>query len=349
MERIIHGDADDHGPDAQHDQGDRTLEEGDDPEGEQGSGEDGYQDPEHVGKAFITEPEDDANEDRRQGQGQERIFLDAGGIPDSHFRTAGGGDGDVREFRLRPGLDRLQKSHQFRIPTRFAASEGRIEKDDAGAAVPREQETVLHPAPGRGIQRFQALQNRRKQPQRIAPEIGRCKSGSQRIETPAVFLHPVVDIAGKGQEGVHAGIIGLRQEIGPVLPDEAEDRFDRIGIGTHPQVRDEAGRIGIGPDPAEGGHGVHQAVGIGIRRVAGLEENGHPVLPQAVIDLRIPLAFLRLRQEGGDVLLVVHPQGGQGAEAYENGQQDHRQPFPGRQEIVDMQDDPLHRPMSIRG
>ena len=349
MERIVHGDADDHGTDAQHDQGYRTLEQSDNPEGEERPGEDGHQDPEDVGKAFITEPQDDTDKDRREGQSQERVLLDAGCVSDGDFGTTGGSDGDVRELRFRPRLDRPQKFHQFRVPARFAAPERRVEKDDAGATVPREQEPVLHPAPGGRIQGFQTLQDRREQSQRIAPEIGRCEPGGRRVETPPVLLHPVMDIARKGQEGVHAGVIGLRQEIGPVSADETEDLLDGIGVGVHPEVGHQGGRIRFGPEVAEGGHGVHEAVGIGLGRVPGLEEDGHPVLSQAVIDLGIPLALLRLRQEGGDVLLVVHPEGGQGAEPQQDQEQSDRQTFPGRQGIVDMKDDPLHRPMSIRG
>ena len=145
VERVVHGDADDHAPDAEDDEGYGRLEKGDDAEGEERPGQDGHENPENVDEAFVAQPKDDGDEDGRQRKGQQRVFLDAGGIPDGHFRTARRGDGDVEIGRGRPGLDRVQERHQVRVPARFAAAEGRIEEHHAGAAVLREQEAVLHP------------------------------------------------------------------------------------------------------------------------------------------------------------------------------------------------------------
>ena len=60
-------------------------------------------------------------------------------------------------------------------------------------------------------------------------------------------------------------------------------------------------------------------------------------------------AFLPQSEESGDVFLVVHPEGGKGAEGQDDGQEGRSQPLAGRQAVVDMQDELLHRPSSIRG
>ena len=97
--------------------------------------------------------------------------------------------------------------------------------------------------------------------------------------------------------------------------DETEDLLHGARIGGNLEVRDQPGGVGLGPEGAESRHRVHDVVGI-FR--LGFEENGHPVLPEAVIDLGIALAFLALRQERGNVLIILHPQGGQGAEAQDD-------------------------------
>ena len=163
VERVVHGDADDHGTDTQDDERYRTLEAGDDPEGEQGAGEDGHEDPEHVGEAFIAEPQDDADQQGGDGQGQEGVLLDPGRISYGHLGAAAREDADVRELGRRPRLDGIRQGNQLRVLPRLAAAERRIEQDDAGTAVAREQEAVLHAAFRSRIQGFQALQNRREQ------------------------------------------------------------------------------------------------------------------------------------------------------------------------------------------
>ena len=56
-----------------------------------------------------------------------------------------------------------------------------------------------------------------------------------------------------------------------------------------------------------------------------------------------------LVQEGEDVLLIFHAQGGKRAESQQESHQEDGQPLVRRQVVIDMQDDLLHRPSSIRG
>ena len=140
--------------------------------------------------------------------------------------------------------------------------------------------------------------------------------------------------------------------------DETEDLLHGARVGGYLQVRNQSAdgsvaaiggggdRVDLGPVLAEGGHRVHQAVGI---LLVGFEENGHPVLSEEVVDVGIALAFLALRQEGRNILLVVDPKGGEGAEAQDEDQEEDRAALMRRQPVVDMQDDSFHRPRSIRG
>ena len=358
VERIVHGDADNHGPDPQDDQRDRAFEERNDSKGEQGAGEDGHEDPEDVGEAFVTQPQDDADEESGNRQGQEGVLLDAGGVPHCHLGTAGREDADVRELCRRPRLDSVREVNELRILPGFAAAKGRIEQDDAGTAVCRQEEAVLDAALCRRIERLQPLQDRGEKAQRVAAHILGREGRGHRIEAPLVLRHLFIDKTRGCEERVHARIIRLRQEIGPVRADEIENLRHGAGVCGHLHVRHHAADgsvlavggdgncVDIGPILAEGGHRVQQAVGI---FPVGFEENGHPVLAEAIVDVGIALAFLALRKECGNVLLIVHPKRQQRADSQDDGHEENGPSLVRREIVVDMQDELLHRPMSIRG
>ena len=89
VQRIIDGDADDGAADSQDDDRHAALEKGDEPQGKGRTGADGKEDPEDVREAFITEPEKNTDQDRRQADGQEAVFADADGVFHGHLRAAG--------------------------------------------------------------------------------------------------------------------------------------------------------------------------------------------------------------------------------------------------------------------
>ena len=88
VERIVHGDADDHRADAQDDDRDRTLEEREHAQRESRAEENRHTDPEYIGKAAERQPEHQTDKQQGDGDRQEAVFLDTGRILGCHQRTA---------------------------------------------------------------------------------------------------------------------------------------------------------------------------------------------------------------------------------------------------------------------
>ena len=165
MQRIVHGYADDGAADSQNDDGDACLEKRDEPQRKNRSGSGGNQYPDYVGKPFVAEPEQQADEDGGHSQGQERIFLDAGSIFHRHFRGSGGSDakpGHIGHHRL---LHFRQAGHQLCIVRTLRSAVGRIEKENAACPVLRKQAAFFHPDRRSG--RAEALKHRREKLQRV--------------------------------------------------------------------------------------------------------------------------------------------------------------------------------------
>ena len=222
VQRIVHGNADDGAANSQHNEAHTALEQGDKAQGKHGSGTDGQQNPEHVREAFVAEPEDKGNKNQRDGKRQQGVFFDAGGILYRHFRGAGRSEGYLRILCPDTGLGGIDIGREDCILTAFTASVGRMEQDDSGAAICCKQAIFNELRCSAGL--IQALQDGRKKPQRIRAQVPGLEGTS--IERQLVLLHLLRHIAGCCEKGIHARIVLLFQEIGPVATQKVQNGQD---------------------------------------------------------------------------------------------------------------------------
>ena len=169
MQRIIDGYADDGAADPQHNEADAALEQGDDAQRNEGAGGNGNEDPEHIGQAFVAEPQDNADKYGGNGQRQDGILFDALGVAYGYLRAAGGKDADLRIGLAYFLFHFIDLGQPLGVAGGFAAAVGRSEEENAGFPAWGKEPAVHHLCLGHGL--LKALENGAVQVQRIGAHV----------------------------------------------------------------------------------------------------------------------------------------------------------------------------------
>ena len=353
VERIVHGDADDHRADAQDDDRDRTLEEREHAQRESRAEENRHTDPEDIGKAAERQPEHQTDEQQGDGDRQEAVFLDTGRILGCHQRTACRENVYAGAIGLHLRRHVREQLRQVGVAAGFAAAERRIEEHHAAAAVGGEDMTILHPIVAHGVQITQAREDRREEAERVAPEPISRQRLAGRIERLPDFVQPRAHIARLCEQRVDSRIIFIRKEIRHTCRDEIENFPDLPAIDGYLQVGDPPEGIARFPGLGEAVHSRQDAVHGFFRLPFPFEEHGDLVLSaKPLVDVRVTLRLFVVRQESRDIFLVAHAEGREQEQGQQGGQQHPHQRLMRREIVVEPEDRLLHRfnfSSSIRG
>ena len=128
MQRIVHGDANDHGGDADDDDRHAVPDQGDASDSENPSECDRKHYPEYIREAFVGENQQQADKEHGQGYGQNAVLFDLRGVGNGDQRRAHSGHGDIRMLRLGPADGLIDQPCDLGVHARLARPVRRSQK-----------------------------------------------------------------------------------------------------------------------------------------------------------------------------------------------------------------------------
>ena len=346
VQGVVYGDADENGADADDDDGDGRFEQGDGAQGEEPTGDDRESQPEDVPLVAHGKEEYRHDEDECQGDGEEAVFLYLGGVGDSDKGCAHGRNlnaGDIEHGLFGHVVDEVGEAGVMAgVGRRVGGGH-----EGEGVAFVVEEVSVGHLVGIGGTEGCETLQGGGEEVEGVVADGLNGDGGHGEGEHPADTLHAGVDVAGLFQQGVDTVVVLVGEEEGDVVLyvfNGVEGlRLFRPALQLH---RQRIGLFGFRPMGFEGVDGFHQtflSFVVGQGAVGCTEDEcDFALVAQTFIDGGVFSVFFVLREEIGDVFLVVQPSPQPDAQTDTCQKQQCGEPFSLRQVVVYGEEEACH-------
>ena len=205
---------------------------------------------------YVAEPAESIEQQSQdkhgcQRNGQDAVSDNLPGIPHGNLRSAHHMCLYLWISHLHLADSPVEQSHKAGIHIRLTAAERRGEHHDGTLHVGREDIAVVHLEAKRPAGLPKLCHHRRKESQRVTPDILADDTARREHQGIQVILELPVHKPGLAEQAVHPSVVLLREEERDVPTDEIRHLAERIEVKRRLQVAAPACRIALFQDPGK--------------------------------------------------------------------------------------------------
>ena len=242
MQRIIHGDANDHRRDSDDDDRHTVPDQGDASNGEKPAESDRDHNPKDVREAFVCEDKQQTDKEQGQRNGQYAVLFDLCSVGDGYQRRTHSGHGDLRMLCPKPIYGLIDKFRHLGIHPRLTRPIWRGQEGKPVAVLCEYAviDNVIVRVGGTGPE---PLKHRSEQMQRIRSDIGDHRVSGREQQRLTVRLKLPTNVVLNIQKRVNPLIVSLGHIQWIAGGDEFHHLERHSAVNRDLPLRNEAGGV----------------------------------------------------------------------------------------------------------